>query len=210
METALILGTFAVTHFLAVASPGPSFAVVLRETVSHGRRAALMLCLGLGVGTVIWASGAWFGLAALFEVAPWLLTALRWAGAGFLIFLCVMLWRNARDPAPEVDLAETAGRAGGRSDLAAFRLGLLTQLANPKVAVFFGSIFVVILPPDPSPALLAAVFVIVFLNECCWYAIVALVMAGRAMRRRYAGAKPLVDRVTGTFLGALGLRLLVD
>ncbi|QPH52626.1 LysE family translocator [Pontivivens ytuae] len=206
METAAILLTFALTHLAAVVSPGPSFIVVLRETVSGARRRGLLVAFGLGLGTLVWASGAWFGLAALFEVFPWMLNVLRWAGAAFLIWLAIQLWRHAR--APAVVEATEAAETKGPWD--AIRLGLLTQLANPKVAVFFGSIFVVILPADPSPMMLAAVFAIVFLNEFAWYGIVAAVMAARAMRRRYASAKPVIDRVSGTFLGALGLRLIAD
>lgn len=207
MDLALLLGTFALTHLAAVISPGPSFAVVLRETVSFGRAAGLWLVLGLGVGTLVWAVGAWFGLAALFEIAPWLMAVLRWAGAGFLIYLAVVLWRHARDPAPMVDATE---QQVARPVWTSIRLGIMTQLANPKVAVFFGSIFVVILPPEPHPGVLVAIFTIVFLNECIWYAVVAVVMAHRAVRVRYARTKPAVDRMTGTFLGALGLRLLLD
>lgn len=73
--------------------------------------------------------------------------------------------------------------------------------------MFFGSIFVVLLPPDASPALQAAVFAVIALDEFLWYALVARLMASRAARGRYARMKPALDRLAGTFLGLLGLRI---
>jgi threonine/homoserine/homoserine lactone efflux protein len=201
-----MLIAFWAIHIAAVMSPGPSFIVVLRTAVAESRMAGIAVALGLGLGTLVWAVAAWFGLSALFAVAPWLFDVMRYAGALFLVFLAVMLWRHARDP---VTLEPGAGGKAGNLR-AAIRLGLLTQFANPKVAIFFGTIFLVALPPDPSVMVLIAVFAIVFLNEFCWYALVALVMAAGPVRARYARSKPMIDRVTGTFLGALGLRLLVD
>ena len=206
MDTIAILATFAVIHLAAVASPGPSFAVVLRAAMARGRAAGVWISLGLGLGTLVWAAGAWFGLAALFEVAPMLERAIRWAGAAYLVYLAVMMWRHAADPVP----LASGGAVGTRGALAGIRQGVLTQLANPKVAVFFGSVFVAILPGEPSAAMLAAVFAIVFLNEFLWYAGVALVMSSGRMRAGYTRAKPVVDLVAGTFLGALGLRLIAD
>ncbi|MEL6680666.1 MAG: LysE family transporter, partial [Pseudomonadota bacterium] len=94
----LTLLTFAVSHLLAVVSPGPSLVVVLRAAVGAGPRAGVFVALGMGLGTLVWAVGSWFGLAALFAVAPFLLTALTWAGAVFLVYLALMLWRHAAAP----------------------------------------------------------------------------------------------------------------
>lgn len=203
MSAGLVLLTLAGAHLLAVMSPGPSFVVVLRETLSGSTRTGLMVSLGMSLGALLWALAAWFGLAALFAAAPWLFAALRWGGALFLLWLAVGLWRAARRPAASAP--DAPGR--GLPDPAALRLGLLTQLANPKVAVFFGSIFVVLLPPDASPGLQAAVFAVIALDEFLWYALVARLMSSHAARARYARAKPLLDRLAGTFLGLLGLRI---
>lgn len=206
MTTALVLVAFALAHLAAVASPGPSFVVVVKATLTGRRLDGVWCAFGMGLGTLVWASAAWFGLAALFGVVPWLYTVMKLAGAGYLIYLAIRLWRHAGQPLPAVP----AGQAEARSAngiLRAIRLGLLTQLANPKVAVFFGSIFLAILPPDPSAWMLAAVFLIVFVNEFVWYSLVAIVIGSDRIRTRYARVKALVDRVTGVVLGGLGIRL---
>ena len=116
------------------------------------------------------------------------------------------------DPTRSVTLAERDdGSAGtGRGPLAAVRLGLLTQLANPKVAVFFGSIFVTLLPAEPSVGVQAAVIAIVCANEVGWYTAVAYAFAIARLRRGYARAKTWIDRTCGGFLALLGLRLVVE
>jgi len=210
MASAFILVTFALTHLAAVISPGPSFIVALRVSLAGSIRAGLASAFGMGIGTLIWALAAWFGLSALFAIAPFLFTVMKLAGALYLFYLAVMLWRHARQPV-DLDMAlHETPRSAQAAVLRAFRIGLLTQLSNPKVAVFFGSIFVAILPPDPSAATLVAVFAIVFLNEFLWYALVSALFAAKRVRARYIGFKPLIDRLTGTFLAALGVRLMAS
>ena len=206
MTTALLLLAFALAHLAAVASPGPSFVVVVKSTLTGRRVEGVWCAFGMGLGTLNWAAAAWFGLAALFGVVPWLYTVLKLAGACYLIYLAIQLWRHAGQPLPVVTAKNAAG-VSHQGALRAVRLGLLTQLANPKVAVFFGSIFLALLPPEPSHLVLAAVFLIVFVNEFAWYSLVALVIGAEPVRVRYARVKALVDRGTGLVLGGLGIRL---
>ena len=202
MESLIALAALWIVHIAAVVSPGPSFVVVSRAAAAGNAAAGVRIAAGLTLGTFVWVSAAWFGLAVLFELVPALYDAVRIAGALFLLFIAVQLWRHAREPLPgPSDVPEARGRA--------FRLGLWTQLANPKVAVFFGSIFATVLPPDPDAWVVASAFAIVCFNEFAWYAAVALVLSRPAMRRGYARAKRWVDRATGAVLGALAVRLLL-
>ncbi|WP_200371948.1 LysE family transporter [Rhodovibrio salinarum] len=207
------LATLWFVHLLAVMSPGPSLVVVARSAIAGSRTRGMWVALGLGLGTLVWSLAAMFGLNALFALAPWLYTGIKVAGAIFLLYIAVMMWRHARDPVPT---GETMGSdSEDRPDLlkrpgAAVRLGLLTQLSNPKVAVFFGSIFVTLLPAAPSPAVQAAVIAILCLNEVAWYTAVAYAFGVQRLRRGYARAKAWIDRTCGGFLTLLGLRLVLD
>ena len=197
-----LLGFWAV-HLAAVASPGPSFIVVSRTAVGTGARKSIQVAAGLAAGTLVWATGAWFGLAAVFAVLPTLYDVVAIAGGLFLVYIGIQLWRHANEPLPVEAASGDADRAGS------FRLGFLTQIANPKVAVFFGSVFTAILPPDPGAGAPAAVFAIVCLNEFAWYSLVALFMSRHAVRSMYLKAKATIDRLTGTVLTALGVRLIL-
>ncbi len=204
MDNLLMLIGFVAVHMLAVMSPGPSFLVVARASAARSRGVGIWSALGMGAGSVVWALAALFGLDVLFQIAPWLYTAMKIAGALFLITLAVRLWRHADRPVP----VAMPGVAARRSTFAAFRLGLFTQLANPKVVVFFGSIFLAVLPADRPAWMTAALLVLVFLDEFLWYATVAIAFSVNRLRAGYLRLKRIVDRVTGSFLGLLGLRML--
>ena len=210
MDVMVALGALWLVHIAAVASPGPSFVVVSRAAAAGNAMAGVRIAAGLTLGTLVWAGAAWFGLAVLFELVPSLYDVMRVAGALFLLYIAAQLWRHAREPLPGAEgVPEDHHRDRHRARGRAFRLGVATQLANPKVAVFFGSIFAAMLPPDPPAWVVVAAFAIVCLDEFAWYAAVALVLSRPAMRRGYARAKAWVDRVTGGVLGALAVRLLV-
>lgn len=210
MEVALMLGGVGVAHLLAVISPGPSLLVVARTAVSSSRAAGAWVALGLGLGTLVWAVAALFGLGLLFAAAPWLYAGLRIGGALYLLYLAVMLWRHAGDPLPVGPGDSPAGTRPALGAAGAVRLGLLTQLSNPKVAVFFGSIFVALLPPVVPGWMAAALLVIVFANEVGWYLGVAVAFSTPRLRDGYARLKAWIDRATGSVLAALGLRLAAD
>jgi RhtB (resistance to homoserine/threonine) family protein len=205
MDFALPLATLAIVHLLAVMSPGQSFLLVSRTALSSGRPAALAATLGMGLGVLPWAIGAMLGLALLFQQAAWLYSLLKIAGGLYLIYLAAMVWRHAPDP-----VTVSAEGAERQALWPAFRTAFLTQIANPKVVVFFGSIFVSVLPANPPLWVLATILAIVLINEMGWYAVVALLFSAPRPRTAYMGVKPWVDRLMAAVLGALGAKLIWD
>jgi threonine/homoserine/homoserine lactone efflux protein len=197
----LALVTLAFVHLLAVASPGPSTVLVIQTAASSGRRAALAMALAMTVGALAWAAAALFGLQILFARFEWLYVAMRIAGGAYLIWLAILLWRNAGQPMPEI--AEGERRSGAD----AFVRALTLQLSNPKVVVFMGSIFVSLLPANPPGWVEATVLGIVAFNEFMWFALLALLFSGATVRAFYRRAKLWTDRLMGGVLGLLGLRL---
>lgn len=197
--TIIVIG---VTQLLAVVSPGPSFLITAQTAVSRSRGEGVKVALGLAAGTVVWAAAALAGLHVVFKAAPVLFMAAKAAGALFLLYVAWQIFRHAAAP------LEMSAPAGGDKGRSSFMRGFLTQISNPKVAIFFGSIFVAQLP-DNVPFWLAALLVfIVSFNEFWWYSAVALFFGVESVRGFYLRAKVWLDRVTGLFLGALGLRLL--
>jgi threonine efflux protein len=115
----------------------------------------------------------------------------------------VQLWRHARDPLPEIPLGGALGLTGWQGFLRA----LLLQLSNPKIMVFFGSIFLSLLPQNLPVWMDATVLAIVALNEFTWFALLALLFSGGPARAFYRRAKFWLDRFMGGALALLGLRL---
>jgi len=177
--------------------------VSLRVAASDGFKTAAVLALGFGLGAAIWAAAAMTGVAVLFELVPALFTGLKLIGAAFLLFLAIMMWKHAKEP---MVTAATAA-SGPRTHLSAFRLGLLTFMSNPKSAVFFGAVFIGLVPPETALTWKMAIFVVIFINETLWYLFVARVFSTERARQVYAHAKAWVDRLFGTFLGLLGAKI---
>jgi threonine/homoserine/homoserine lactone efflux protein len=190
----------AVVHLLAVASPGPSTVLVV-QTAAVSRRRGLISAFAMMLGAVAWASAALFGLQALFAQFAWLYVVFQVAGGLFLVYLAVMIWRHARDPLPEIEVL-----AGG-SDGQVFVRALLLQLSNPKIMVFFGSIFLSVLPHDMPAWMQATVLALVAFDEFTWFALLALTFSGNTARAFYRRAKFWIERFMGGALALLGLRL---
>jgi len=196
-----ILISIAAVQILAVISPGPSFLVTARTAVTKSRLDGVKIALGLGAGTVIWSSAALLGLNVLFHALPPLFIAMKIVGALFLLWIAFQIFRHAKAPLEMDNAADTAGSP--------FLKGFLVQISNPKVVVFFGSIFIAMLPAQVPMWMVAALIAIVSFNEVWWYSLVALFFGAGPVRAFYLKAKAWIDRVTGVFLGALGLKLLI-
>lgn len=196
----LLLASIGAIQLLAVISPGPSFLITARTAVAQSRNEGFKVALGLGAGTVIWSSAALLGLNAVFHAVPLLFIAMKVAGALFLVWIAYQIFAHAAVPLQLQNETDTRGNS--------FLKGFMTQIANPKVAVFFGSIFLAMLPAQvPLWMILSLIFIVSF-NEVWWYTVVALFFGSGPVRTFYLRAKVWIDRVTGLFLGGLGLRLL--
>lgn len=201
MTLALFWSIVAI-HLAAAISPGPSFVVSLRVAARDGFAVATALAFGFGLGAVLWATAAMGGIAILFELVPVLFTGLKVVGGAFLMFVAFMMWRHAKEP---IDMGEGNGQP--RSMLSAFRFGFLTFATNPKPAIFFGAVFVGLVPPDASLGWKAAILLAVFLNETIWYIFVARVFSTNQARNLYSNAKAWIDRAFGTLIAAFGLKI---
>jgi threonine/homoserine/homoserine lactone efflux protein len=201
VDVVVALLGLAVVHLLAVASPGPSTVLVVQTAAVSGRRGGLIAAFAMMLGALAWAAAALYGLQALFTHFTWLYRVFQVAGGLFLIYLAVMIWRHARDPLPEI-----ANVTGG-SDGQVFARALLLQLGNPKIMVFFGSIFLSVLPQNMPAWMEGAVLLLVAFDEFVWFALLAVMFSGGTARAFYRRAKFWLDRIMGGALALLGLRL---
>ena len=193
---------FAALSLFAAISPGPAVLMAARTGLTEGFATGAMLSLGIGAGAVVWASAAMFGLNILFAAAPALLWGLKLGGGAYLIWMGVQLWRGASRPFDTHD-----SRALPRSSASAFRLGLVTQLANPKPAVMFSAIFLGTVPQDTQLWVYAALLGVVMCNETLWNIVVARIFSLDRTRARYISLKTIIDRSFGGLLTLLGFKI---
>lgn len=200
MTLAAFLSVVAI-HLVAAVSPGPSFVMALRIAASEGFGSAVALALGFGLGAVLWAVAALAGLALLFEWLPGLFTAMKIVGALFLLWVAWQTWRHAPAPLP------APGAVPTRTRKAAFRLGFMTFATNPKPAIFFGAVFVGLVPQGTPLPWLAAIVAAVFVNETGWYIFVARVFSAPRARAVYGRLKTGLDRVFATLIGGFAAKI---
>lgn len=141
--------TFILVMLVGQLSPGPDFLLVVKNSLNHGLRAGLITVAGISTGIVVHATAAATGLAVLLSVSPRFFRALLVAGALYLGWLGIKLLLSLRRRST-ADTSEADGRPV-LTDAAAFREGLLTNLLNPKVVVFFSSILTQFIRPDAPP-----------------------------------------------------------
>jgi len=183
---------------VVIVTPGQDTALTVRNTLAGGRRAGIRTATGVVCGQALWALAASAGVAALLVASEPAFVAVKYAGAAYLIYLGAqaLLAAARRDP----DERHPARAAGGHE----LRQGLLSNLGNPKMAVFFSSL----LPQfaDSFPALLALglLFCALTLIWLSAYA-AAVARAGDVLRR--PRVRRSLDAITGTALVALGVRL---
>jgi threonine/homoserine/homoserine lactone efflux protein len=192
---------FAPVAALLSLAPGPATALVVRNAARGGRRHAFFTTVGSSLGVFAWGAFAAIGIAAVVAASAELFTVMKLVGALFLVYLGVQSLRGRRE-------APAARLAPRRS---AFREGLVTAIANPKLAAFFVALFPQFVPRGapvlPSALLMAATIVAI---DFAWYSSLAYLVA-RARRAFVEGPwLRRFERLTGAVLVGLGVRLALE
>ena len=207
MTAAQSLAAFSVAAGLLTVMPGLDTALVLRLGLTEGRRQALAAGLGICVGTMVWGAAVAVGVAGLLAASAAAYTVLRWVGAAYLVWLGLKMLLKPRDSA----LPEAAAEESQRGAAAWFGKGLLTNLLNPKVGVFYVSFLPQFVPAGgavgPWTMLFAGIHSVMGM---AWF--VALVLASAPLGRRLRDARVVraLDRMTGGVFLLFGARLALD
>jgi RhtB (resistance to homoserine/threonine) family protein len=198
--------TIAVAHLLAVASPGPDFAIVLRQSLVHGRRAAVWTSLGIGSGISLHVAYSLLGIGLLLKGSATAFTVLRYAGAAYLLWLGGQALRS-RPRSPNGAPDQTA--APPPADRAAFVTGFLTNALNPKATLFFLALFPVAVSPATPKLVQAGYGLWVILSTMAWFCFVSLVFTRAGLRERFLRHGHWIDRALGVFFIGFAVSLLV-
>jgi threonine/homoserine/homoserine lactone efflux protein len=212
------LPAFVGVAAVVIMAPGPDTAIVTKNALLHGRRAAVGAAFGVDSGLVVWTLACALGVSAVIRASAVAFSVLKFVGAAYLIWLGVQAFAAARRPAgggvgaghddrprPGAGAARTGGAARG------FRQGISSNLANPKIAVFFTGLlpqFVAHRTDVLLPSLvLGGVFVLMTVIWLTGWAVLAA-RASEALKR--PAVKRALDCVTGSVLVAFGLRLATE
>jgi RhtB (resistance to homoserine/threonine) family protein len=189
--------------------PGPDTAVVMKNAVLHGREAALGSAIGVNFGLSVWTLATALGVAAVIRSSATVYDSLKLVGAMYLIWIGLRaLWDSRRvKDGPQA----TAGSSRTMDGRGGFRQGMITNLANPKVGIFFTSLLPQFVssshPALPQMLMLGAIFVVLNVFWMCGYALVAVRLSDVLSRAR---VKATLDRFTGVVLVGVGIRLAIE
>jgi threonine/homoserine/homoserine lactone efflux protein len=193
---------------LVIITPGPDTALTMRNALLGGRGAGVATAAGVVAGLAVWTVAASVGLAALLVASEPAFVALKLAGAAYLVLLGAQSLVHAWRGRPAEDGPRAGPRLGPR---AAWRQGLLNDLGNPKIAVFFTTLLPQFAPAHgPAFATLLGLGLLFCAMTFVWLCVysVAVAQAGRALRR--PRVRRALDAVMGAVLVALGLRVALE
>ena len=187
----------AIALSLIVIVPGPN-VIAVSTASARSRRRGLLMAIGVSTGDMVWATSAMVGLGAALAHARPVFRVMRWLGAAYLVWFALGLWRQRPTGAVEIEII-TNDRP--------FLRGLLVDLANPKAALFFTTLFASLLPADLSVGIATAVLVEVAVIVYGWYCTLAFVLSRPLFQRGYRRLAGTLNRVAAGVLGAFSVRL---
>ena len=196
--------TIAIAHLLAVASPGPDFAVVLKQNVAGGTRQGILTSLGVGAGILIHVSYCLLGMAILFAQSDVLLTTMKYLAASYLAYLGVQVITASSRQRPSAESA--SGRA---SSVGAFRLGFLTNGFNPKATLFFLALFAGVI--DSETPLRIQLYYGLYMSAATfiWFAILSGLIGRTQVRQFILQFGPWFERAMGVILLILAVQIML-
>ena len=199
----------ATVHLMAVASPGPDFAIVLRYAVMFGRQQALAASVGIGIAILLHVTWSLVGIAVLIQTTPWLFKALSLAAAVYLAYIGLMALRSKAPLHPEQAIAGNAEETSP-SAAKAFIAGFITNGLNPKATLFFLSLFAVIISPVTPLSYKMIYGVYMAVATAAWFCMLSMLLTHTKVRAFLLLKGYWFDRIMGLLLLALAMHLLVS
>lgn len=196
-----------IIHLLAVMSPGPDFAVVLRQSVSFGRKTAIITSLGIAAGISVHVLYTLLGIGFLITQIPSLMIAAKVFGAAYITYLGVNLLRSKAKLEQQAEIAFDGDKKHQKK---AFMIGFITNVFNPKATLFFLAIFTTIVSINTPIAVQSLYGVWIILTTFAWFALVSFLFSRQSVRRKFLHYGYWFDRVMGGILLLFAAKLLIE
>lgn len=194
----------AISHFFAVASPGPDFALVLKQSIQKGRNNALATSAGIATGIFVHVSYCVFGVAIIISQSPQLFSALKYLAAGYLAYIGVMALRATENTqSTEQQLTNQSHESFKK----AFSRGFLVNALNPKATLFFLSLFTLVISVDTPITVQAGYGLYMALATWAWFSFLSTVLSKQQVRQFFLRAGHWFDRCIGVVLIGLAIRV---
>lgn len=203
MEYLPAILTVALVHFLAVISPGPDFIMITRNSLVYSRKTGIYTAIGLGLGILVHVTYSLIGIGLLIAQSIVLFNLIKFLGAAYLIYIG---YKSLTSKSQSLRLEDTAYEMD-ISRFSAIKIGFMTNITNPKVTLFFLSLFTLAI--NPSTPLFVKLFmgiemsVVTFL----WFTFVAYLVSHHLIKSRLSKIQGVAEKFIGIVLIALGIKV---
>src|SRR3712207_3101219 len=192
--------TVFVVSTLGMISPGPNFAITIKNSLLHSRLAGMWTAVGVAVGNLVHVVFSLLGIAVIVSQLILLFNTLKWFGVAYLAYIGLKSLLAKREDVEEVMQSSSRHDAQEMSSSRALWVSLWVSLLNPKVTLFYLVLFTQVVEPQ-TPLLFRIVYgLTAAVLSFVWYALVALAVSHRAVRNRFRAVAHWVERATGAFL----------
>ena len=204
MNLLSIFVTVASIWTIAVITPGPNFFITAQTTVKCSRFAGLFIVLGTCTGTIIWSSAGYFGIAYLFNIAPWLYTTLKIVGGSYIFYLGIMMIIKSYKAHSNPDILTEKSQ----SNYLNWWKGLVTNLSNPKTAMFVTSLFASVLPKEPTMGIGILIVTLMVVISLAWYSFVVVIFSSNGFKYYYNMMQKWLEGFAGVIFIGFGVKLI--
>ncbi|GIU14824.1 LysE family translocator [Shewanella sp. MBTL60-007] len=207
MEYQLLI-SLSIIHLVALASPGPDFALVVRLATQESRTAAVASALGIAVAILGHTLLSLTGVSLVIQSSEQLFLIVQLAGASYLAWMGIgaitAAWQHWRDPVTLEQSSNSKGITGYRG----FLQGLYTNLLNPKALVFFITLFSTLITPTVSLGTKSMAALLLFLLSFIWFSFIAVVLSKPRVQLKMKKASPFINLVTGIIFVGVALTII--
>nr|WP_239032265.1 LysE family transporter [Pseudoalteromonas sp. MMG022] len=197
----------ALAHFFAVASPGPDFAIVLKQSIQRGRANALWTSAGVALGILVHVTYCLLGVAIVLSQSPAMFNVLKYVAGAYLAYMGIQALRAK--PAGDTQSVKGVEHQTSERAIQALRRGFLVNALNPKATLFFLSLFTLVISPTTPTMVQAFYGLYMALATWVWFSFLAIVLSRTQVRSFFQKAGHWFDRGIGVILIALAVRVVL-
>ncbi len=202
--------SLTVIQLLGVMSPGPDFAIVVRNSLVHTRKIGVLTAVGIALGTLVHLAYILLGLGVVIAKTAWLFQLFKYLGAGYLMYLGTKgLLAKKQTTNFEGKTRSLAQDLAQPSAFTAIRTGFLVNAMNPKAMLFFLSLISAFVTPEKPTIIITIYAAIILISTLIWFSFIAICFSNERLRAFFKNFQYLIERITGGLLILLGVKMLL-
>ena len=196
--------SIATLHLFAVMSPGPDFALIVRQSLCYNRKTAIITSIGIGVGILFHIFYCIIGLGIIISKHIFIFNIIKISGALYLIFL------GLKSLIEKSKIEIGLDNSKKRDSINSFLTGLLTNILNPKATLFFLSLYTFIINEQPSLKIQTFYGIWMSIVTGLWFCFLSLILTNKSILNRINKFLHVIQKGTGAMLIAIGIKLLLN